>query len=64
MKNKKEKQSSCESCMNYEYDEWYECYTCSVSLDEDEMALFLADRFQSCPYYRFGDEYLVVRKQM
>lgn len=55
---------SCESCMNYEYDEEYECYTCEVDLDEDEMILFLQDKFKSCPYYRRGDEYAIVRKQM
>lgn len=57
-------QSSCESCMYYEYDEGYECYTCGVNLDEDEMVRFVEDRFYSCPYYRLGDEYAVVRKQM
>ena len=64
---KKEKGSpagSCESCMNYEYDEEYECYTCEVDLDEDEIILFLQDNFKGCPYYRRGDEYAIVRKQM
>lgn len=50
--------------MYYEYDEDYECYSCSMDLDEDEMVRFLQDQFFSCPYYRQGDEYLVVRKQM
>lgn len=56
--------ANCESCMNYEYDEDYECYCCSVNLDEDEMARFILDRFQDCPYYKYGDEYTIVRKQM
>lgn len=56
--------SNCESCMNYRYDEDYECYSCDVNLDEDEMVQFLQDRFHHCPYYRAGDEYLIVRKQM
>ena len=59
MKNKTVKrQTSCDSCANYVY------YTCDVNLDEDEMAHFLADTFYQCPYYRLGDEYAVVRKQM
>lgn len=58
------RQTSCDSCANYAYDEEYECYTCEVSLDEDEMAHFMADTFYNCPYYRFGDEYAIVRKQM
>lgn len=42
----------------------YECYTCEVDLDEDEMARFLQDKFYNCPYYQLGDEYRIVRKQM
>ena len=34
------------------------------NLDEDEMARFMEDRFYDCPYYRLGDEYMIVRKQM
>ena len=29
--------SNCENCANYVYDEYYECYTCDMDLDEDEM---------------------------
>ena len=60
---KKTKRSvgSCEQCGNYED---YECYTCEVDLDEDEMARFLSNSYTDCPYYRPGDEYLIVRKQM
>ena len=50
--------------MYYEYDEDYECYTCSKDLDEDEMAHFMRGESFACPFYRNGDEYLVVRKQM
>ena len=56
--------TSCESCGNFVYDEEYECYTCEVDLDEDEMARFLQDKFYDCPYYQLGDEYRIVRKQM
>lgn len=61
---KKKQSSSCESCLYYEYDEEYECYTCGMDLDEDEMAHFLLERHFACPYYRFGDEYTIVRKQI
>lgn len=57
-------QTACESCANYFYDEEYECYVCDVNLDEDEMVRFMTQTNFSCPYYRNGDEYLVVRKQM
>lgn len=53
----------CEYCMYFEYDEEYECYTCAMSLDEDELYRFLTDKRRGCPYYRPGDEYTIVRKQ-
>lgn len=55
---------SCESCAYFEYDEEFECYACTMSLDEDEMARFMADTHYECPYYKYGDEYNIVRKQM
>ena len=63
-KTEKKRISSCDICMNYTYDDDYECYTCEVDLDEDEMARFLSNTYLDCPYYQPGDEYLVVRKQM
>ena len=56
--------ANCESCMNYEYDDDYECYVCTQDLDEDEMYRFLSDTFYQCPYYQLDDEYAVVRHQM
>lgn len=56
--------SSCEVCVNYIYDEEYECYCCLVNLDEDEMYRFLSDTQKACPYFRLDDEYGVVRKQL
>ena len=54
---------NCELCINYAYDDEYECYTCLMDLDEDEMRLFITDSFKNCPYYRPGDDYTIVRKQ-
>lgn len=53
----------CEFCMNYSYDDEYECYTCDVDMDMDEYERFTTDRMSGCPYYRPGDEYTIVRKQ-
>lgn len=53
----------CETCANYSYDDEYDCYSCDINLDEDEMQRFLSYSNYSCPYYRNGDEYAVVRKQ-
>ena len=35
------KQTNCESCMNFYYDEECGYYVCLVNLDEDEMAKFM-----------------------
>ena len=45
------KKTSCDSCIYFEYDEEYECYTCSMNLDEDEMYRFMQNSFYNCPYY-------------
>lgn len=63
-KKEKKRQSNCDSCAYYMYDEEYECYVCDVNLDEDEMARFMSDTYYNCPYYKYGDEYSVVRKQI
>ncbi len=44
-KHSRQMATSCESCGNFVYDEDYECYTCEVDLDEDEMAFFCKDKF-------------------
>lgn len=54
----------CDSCMNFEYDDEYECYTCIMELDEDEMSRFLSGNYKECPYYQLCDEYRIVRHQM
>lgn len=55
--------TNCESCINYIYNEDYECYECQVDLDEDEMGKFMERSFADCPYFQFNDEYKTVRKQ-
>lgn len=55
--------TSCDFCMNYEYDEEYEEYTCIIDMDEDEMARCRMSKYEGCPYFRMGDEYTIVRKQ-
>lgn len=55
--------TNCEYCMNYYYDEEYECYSCAMDLDEDEMYRFVYGKNDACPYYRQGDDYTIVRKQ-
>ncbi len=56
--------SNCESCEFYEYDEYTDTYSCTLSLDEDEMVGFLGDNTKGCHYYRYYDEYKSVHKQI
>lgn len=56
--------SNCDNCVNYVYDEDYECYVCDVNLDEDDMQKFLSGSNFECSYFRLDDEYKVVRHQM
>lgn len=54
----------CEECMHYTYDDEYECYSCEMDLDQDEMEQFMRGNFKNCPFYEYGDEYKIVRKQI
>lgn len=54
----------CETCAFYFYDEEWEEWVCDVDMDEDDFARLQTGREKICPYYRNGDEYAVVRKQM
>ena len=53
----------CESCMNYYYDEQDDMYECVMNFDEDDFERLGYGKKQ-CPYYRFGDEYSIVRKKI
>ncbi len=59
----KKRATDCESCANYIYDEESQSYYCDCNLDQDEMEHFLSYNTYNCPYFSFGDEYKIVRKQ-
>ncbi len=64
--NKKVMHPSCDGCMYYEYDDEYGEYYCVESfIDEDDYARMAgAPGRQGCSYYRAGNEYTIVRKQI
>jgi len=64
MSEKKSAAGSCEFCAHYEYDDEMGCYCCGMNLDEDELRRFVLGEFKNCPYYRPGNEYDIVRKQI
>ncbi len=55
---------NCEECSFYEYDEDDDAYYCSVNMDEDEFARFIQSNKKECPYFRFDNEYEIVKHQM
>ena len=56
-------QISCDYCNNLVYDEEMEEYVCDVNMDEDDYARQLQNPTASCPYFSYGDEYRIARKQ-
>ncbi len=58
-------QNCCEVCMNLEYDAEADEYFCALEmdLDMDDYERSLSGNFQNCPFFKFGDEYNIVRKQ-
>ncbi len=54
----------CESCTYFTFDEESEEWVCDVNMDEDDYVRLITNPHATCPYYRNGDEYAVVRKQM
>ena len=64
MTNSSNSSNSCDTCAYCGYDEEYGEYVCDIDMDEDDYIRFLSDHHTQCPYYRNGDEYLVVRSQM
>lgn len=58
------KQTNCDYCSNFVYDEEYENYMCVINLDEDEAVRLMCDEYYNCPYFQMEDEYRIVRKQM
>ena len=54
----------CSQCAFLAYDEENDEYVCDVRMDEDDYSRLLETGYRQCPYFRNGDEYLVVRKQL
>lgn len=61
-KNSIKAKSQCDICAYFDYDETYEDYICMLNMDEDDIQRFYSSH-SSCPYFKFYDEYKIVRKQ-
>lgn len=55
--------TSCEQCSYYVYNEEFECYECTVNMDEDDIYRYLSSSDYACPYYSPEDDYFLARKQ-
>ncbi len=55
--------NQCERCAYFAYDEDYDDSICEADMDEDDYARLISSR-GACPFFRDGDEYKVVRRQM
>lgn len=56
--------SNCDTCAYNVYDEEDACYCCEVNMDEDDLVRVMEAHYRNCPYYRNGDEYAVVKRQI
>ena len=57
------KENQCDTCLYLDYDEEVDEYYCSLTFDQDDMEKLSYRRNASCPYYRYGDEYSIVKRQ-
>jgi len=58
-----DKQNQCDYCLYLTLDEETDEDYCSLNLDQDDLAKMRYDRKASCPYFKMGDDYTIVRKQ-
>lgn len=57
------KDNQCDSCLYLDYDEEVDEYYCSLTLDQDDIEKLTYRRNASCPYFRQGDDYTIVKRQ-
>lgn len=56
--------SNCDTCAYNIYNEEDETNYCEANMDEDDMVRIIERHYKGCPYYRYDDEYAVVRHQI
>ncbi|GMQ56236.1 hypothetical protein AN1V17_06290 [Vallitalea sediminicola] len=55
--------NQCDYCLYLACDEETNEYYCTLNLDQDDIARLRYSQYASCPYFRMGDDYTIVRKQ-
>ena len=61
--SRKDAAGPCETCLYFDVLDESGAEGCVVNVDEDEAYRERAGSAKDCPYYRFYDEYKLVRKQ-
>lgn len=56
-------QQQCDECLYGVYDDECGDYTCSMLWEEDVCARQSQGYYKTCPYFRPGDDYSLVRQQ-
>ena len=54
----------CENCLYNSYDDEAGENYCTAAVDEDDLARMSYKKSKACPFYRGGNEYSIVRKQI
>lgn len=54
----------CEKCVYNEFDDEAGESFCNAAADEDEIARMSYRKSKACPFFKGGDEYMIVRKQI
>ena len=62
-RTEREKTGPCETCLYFDVLDESGAEGCTVDVDEDEAYRERSDPRNSCPYYRYYDEYKLVRRQ-
>lgn len=57
------KENQCNFCLYLSYDEDLDEDYCTLTLDQDDIEKLSYNRSASCPYFRQGDDYSIVKKQ-
>ncbi len=57
------KDNECSQCLYLDYDEEMDEDYCSLTLDQDDIEKLSYSKHASCPYFRQGDDYTIVKKQ-
>lgn len=55
--------NQCDYCLYLDTDQETGDVYCSINMDQDELERLKLNSRASCPYFRQGDDYTIVKKQ-